>query len=505
MRRVIVFVIAALAFGAAGPSVQTQSRAPLATNVSGMDDWSTEFTFIDAFKSSRPWISTGRWGAADPRPLDLDSRGWVRSLQPGQVARTLMFWALWQTPGRYPAGRYLVTFEGEGTLEYVGGARLVTAEANRHIIDVNPDRGPGIMLVIVTTNPNNYIRNIRVIMPNTAEPGEIFYPPFLESIRRYKAIRFMNWMLGQQNNHIAQQRWEDRPRPEDARYSTKGVPVEVMVALCNRLNVDAWFSMSHLADDNYVRQFALKVRESLNPDLKVYIEHSNEVWNFGYPQARYAQARGLELRLSVNPGEAQMRYHSRRSRQIFAIFEEVFPPERLVRVMGSFVALPWVSDILLGYENAAAHTDVLAIAPYFGVSMQAQEQLRTGNLDQIFQYLDTQSLPEILDMTRRQRIVADRYGVQLLGYEGGQSLNALGSLANDPTLNALYDAANRDPRMGALYTRFLQGWTDNGGGLLFHHTNCFSINRYGRFGSLEYLTQPRSQAPKYDALQRWIE
>jgi hypothetical protein len=76
MRRVLVFVIAALALGAAGPSaVQTQSRAPLATNLSGMDDWSTEFSFVDAFKSSRPWISTGRWGAADPRPLDLDSRG----------------------------------------------------------------------------------------------------------------------------------------------------------------------------------------------------------------------------------------------------------------------------------------------------------------------------------------------------------------------------------------------------------------------------------------------
>jgi hypothetical protein len=28
---------------------------------------------------------------------------------------------------------------------------------------------------------------------------------------------------------------------------------------------------------------------------------------------------------------------------------------------------------------------------------------------------------------------------------------------------------------------------------------------YGRYGSLEYLDQPRSQAAKFDALMRWIE
>jgi len=501
MYRRIALIAIALALLVRAPSAQ--NHPPLGTNVSGMDDWSTEFTFNDAFKNSRPWISGSRWVFGDQRTLDLDERGWVRSLQPDQVARTLMYWALWQTPGRYPTGRYVVTWDGDGTIEYGGGAMLVASETNRHIIDVNPDRGPGILLAITRTNPANYVRNIRVILPGT-QAGQTFYPAFLESIRHYHAIRFMNWMLGQQNNQIAQQRWADRPRPEDARYSVKGVPVEVMVDLCNTLNVDAWFNISHLADDDYVRQFALKVRERLNPNLKVYVEHSNEVWNGGYPQAFYAQRRGLELGLSTNPGEAQMRYHARRSREIFGIFEEVFPPERLVRVLGSFVAIPWVSDTLLAYRDTAAHTDAIAIAPYFGVSMQAQEQIRSGNLDQLFEYLNNQSVPEILTMAQRQRAVANRYRVRLIGYEGGQSLNALGPLANDPQLNALYDAANRDPRMGTLYTRWLQGWADAAGDILFHHTNCFGISRYGRFGSLEYIAQPRNTAPKYDALQRWL-
>ena len=43
--------------------------------------------------------------------------------------------------------------------------------------------------------------------------------------------------------------------------------------------------------------------------------------------------------LSVSPSpEAQIRYHALRSTQIFTIFESVLAPDRLVRVLGSFVA-----------------------------------------------------------------------------------------------------------------------------------------------------------------------
>jgi hypothetical protein len=40
-----------------------------------------------------------------------------------------------------------------------------------------------------------------------------------------------------------------------------------------------------------------------------------------------------------------------------------------------------------------------------------------------------------------------------------------------------------------------------------HMGNCAAFDRggLGFFGSLEYLTQPRAEAPKYDALQRWME
>ena len=88
------------------------------------------------------------------------------------------------------------------------------------------------------------------------------------------------------------------------------------------------------ADDDYVRQFAQAALGLVNPDLRVYVEYSNEVWNGGYAAAWYAQAQGLALGLSQNAFEAQIRFHARRSREIFGIWEQVFPKARLVRVLG---------------------------------------------------------------------------------------------------------------------------------------------------------------------------
>src|SRR5712692_2174223 len=100
-------------------------RSPIGTNLSPLDDWENEFPLLDVFKTSRRWISGSQTAWGDSRALDLDARGWVRSLQPGQVARTLMFWDLSGAPGGYPSGRYTIQYEGEGTIEYSDNVTVV--------------------------------------------------------------------------------------------------------------------------------------------------------------------------------------------------------------------------------------------------------------------------------------------------------------------------------------------------------------------------------------------
>jgi hypothetical protein len=65
-------------------------------------------------------------------------------------------------------------------------------------------------------------------------------------------------------------------------------------------------------------------------------------------------------------------------------------------------------------------------------------------------------------------------------------------------LDGLFDAANRDPRMGAFYTRYLDAWKTGGGGLFMHFSDFGSVSRFGRWGALELA--PQTASPKYDAL-----
>src|SRR4030095_16878425 len=137
----------------------------------------------------------------------------------------------------------------------------------------------GIHLNITATDPNNYIRNIRVVPTGgiciddplrrvadaSACPGNtyrsfednseqhMFHPVFLDRIKNYASYRFMNW--GKTNSSTVSN-WDDRPKPTDAQWSYKGVPIEVMVQLANLMDADPWICIPHLADDDYIHNAA---------------------------------------------------------------------------------------------------------------------------------------------------------------------------------------------------------------------------------------------------------
>ena len=62
------------------------------------------------------------------------------------------------------------------------------------------------------------------------------------------------------------------------------MPLEVMIDLANACNASPWFCIPHLADDQFVAEFAQTVKARLKPNFEVYVEYSNEVWNFQFAQ-----------------------------------------------------------------------------------------------------------------------------------------------------------------------------------------------------------------------------
>ena len=481
------------------------AHAPVGLNLAGVVDWSTQLVFVDVFKQAREWIpqrvSGGAWDTGEP--LNLTSAGWIASLAPGQAAGTLMTRDL---AGHYPAGQYICLYEGEGQIDFGFDAAVTSRQTGRIVLNVTPGNG-GIYLKITATNAANPIRNIRVIMPGfeSTYHSQPFHPTFLEKIKRFKVLRFMDW--GNTNNSPIV-KWEQRATPSYVSQGhARGVALEYMIQLANTLGIDPWFCIPHQVEDDYVRQFAALVKNSLAPNLKAYIEYSNEVWNGQFAQAGYAQARGLALGLSANAYEAQLRFYSQRAVEIFKICEEVFQDRaRFVRVLAAQSANAWSGTTVMDWKNAILPAAALAIAPYFGGYLGApQMQARTQSLS-VNQILDSCAVDIVRTMAQalENKRNAETRGLQLMAYEAGQHLVGFNGVENNQTLTDLFQAANRNARMKQLYLDYLQRWDSMGGGVIAMFSSIGLYSKWGSWGLLEWQDQTTTAAPKYDAVLEFI-
>lgn len=511
MRLTVLMALGALCCAANCTAGRPQSPAvpALGMNLAGPADYMTELPFVDVFRTSRPWISQREgagWGEGPP--LATDANGWVTRLEPGCYAETLMCTI---DGGRYPSGDYTVLYDGTGSIDFWNAATLTASSPGRMVIRVDASKG-AIFLRLRDTDPEDYVRNIRVIMPGFEGTyrDDPFRPEFLDRWKGIACFRFMDWM---HTNGSEVASWADRPTLDSATFSARGVPVELMVELCNRQKADAWFCMPHLCDDDYVRRFATLVRDTLDAELKVYIEYSNEVWNYGFVQAHYAQERARELGIgpTERPWEGGGMYYSRRSVEIFRIWEDVFGgTERLVRVLAWQAANPWWSEnIVLPFEDCYQHADALAIAPYITMIVPAEgegltaDEVAGWSLDQVFEYIETIALPECTSWMVEQKRIADRFGLALIAYEGGQHLVGVAGGENNDEMTALFKRANADPRMGGVYARYLDAWKEAGGGLFANFSSVGSWSKWGSWGLLQFEDDSPADSPKFLAVMRW--
>lgn len=486
--------------------LSARAQSGIGVNLAAVHDWSTQWVFVDAFRTAREWIPQrvegGPWDTGERIARTED--GWPL-LREGRAAATLLFRDL---QGHYPGGIYRVRYAGRGRLEFSFDARIRNDHAGEIELDVHPTNA-GILLRIVETDPLDPIRDVRVLMPgfhDADSTGTIFHPLFLERLRPFSTLRFMDW---QRTNASELVEFQERSTLETFSQATsRGVALELCIALCNTLRKDAWFCMPHRASDDFVRQFARLVKTKLETNLRVYVEYSNETWNGLFAQHEFTRNRGLRLGLSNDPFQAALRYHARRATEIHAIWEEVFEGrERLVRVLAAQAANPWTATQVLTFEQAWKHADVLAIAPYFGGSLGSGEQaaeLVDGSVDQVLD-LCLRDLDHVDRLVEEHARIAGEHGLELVAYEAGPHLVGVGPWQSNEALAALFQMANRDARMGSLLRDHVDRWFLGGGSLWMAFTSCERFSRYGSWGLLEWQDQDLDRAPKYRALLAEIE
>jgi hypothetical protein len=490
----------------AGPlaAEEAKLKPPLGMNLSGVVDWSSEIVFVDAFRAARPWISQEKGKAWGKGPaLDLDAKGNLRSLKENQYAETVVWTGF---DKRFPSGTFTCFYDGDGDVDFTGDAKVIQRKKGEMKVEVEARHG-SCFCRITRTNGKDPVRRIRLILPGHEKTyeKEPFHPDFLKRWKGFRVFRFMDW---QRTNGSTLVEWSARATPEHhSQAQAGGVAAEIMIDLCNRLKVDPWFCMPHLASDDFVRQFAARVNKKLDRGRKIYVEYSNECWNGGFAQARYCAERGKKLGLSKNAYEAQLRYYSQRSVEIFRLWEKEFGGrERLVRVLATQSANQWTGGAVLDWKDAHEQADAVAIAPYFGYRFgnpKTADKVAAMSADDLVAELakDVEASKKVLagyaELARKRKLT-------LMAYEGGQHLAGYQGAENNDKLTKLFQEANRHPKMKDLYLADLKNWREAGGGLFCVFSSMGNYSKWGSWGVLEHTGQDADKAPKYQALREYL-
>lgn len=540
----------------AGPE-QGIINPSLAMGLNGIADWSTQHPFVNVMKTARPWIGhlPNQWGGWDAKALldkgHLDFDGWPMSL-PGDVDRLESFLLTDQPEGaKSSKARYRVTWNGEGDLKIGGRANHIEYGQNEAWFSYAPGEGL-VAITIYATDPNGtgaYLRDIEVVREDHIalhEVGVLFNPDWINRIKDLRAARFMDWMFTN-GSDIAT--WGARPVVSDYTYVRRGVPAEIMIALANQVGLDPWFNIPHMADDEYSQQFAELVFATLDPRLKVYVEYSNEMWNFTFTQTHWAAAQAKERWGRAAEGDGWMQFTGMRGAQIARVWGSVFSgldASRLVRVVAvhtgwvgleePLLAAPlWVAETPGKEISPAAHFDAYAVSGYFGFEMGDPEgklpQLRDwiaqseataereakarglqrkalkaaiaptrflGAMKPAADAIREGSLKElIVDLWGHHARVARDNGMRLIMYEGGTHVTVSGAAASDELLIEFFKQFSYSPEMAGLYRELLDGWRGVGGTLFNAFVDVAPPSQYGSWGALRHLDDAN---PRWDVL-----
>ncbi|MEP2718648.1 hypothetical protein [Pseudophaeobacter sp.] len=534
------------------------ARQPIAMNLMPVADWSPQAPFLDQFKTARPWVGhlPGQWGGATEDDLAtagyLDDQGWPTALPPelGSIGTVIL--TDLPTEALSLAGRYVLRFDGEGIIEVSGRAQNQRYGKGKVSFDFTPGPGP-VEIRLQRISAGDHPRNITVVKEDHLQrhaAGEVFNPDWLELLDGFAVLRFMDWM---ETNDSILVGWEERPRISDYSWARHGVPLEILLTLANQLGADAWFSMPHRADDSYIRNFARAVEEGLDFDLKAYVEYSNEVWNWQFHQATWADE---QAQARWGGRDLWMQFYGGRAAEVSLIWTEVFgaaAPERLVRVISSqtgwlgleeqvLTAPLWMAEAA-DREIPARYFDAYAVTGYFGgilglkdrapilrawiadSQLRAREAaaaqgLRGDAADQFFaahQYdvASVQAATELMDglvtgdtndtlsdllgrVLPYHKSVAAQHGLDLIMYEGGSHVVGIGPITEDAVLTGFFTHFNYTAEMGALYETLLQGWQDLGGSLFGAYADVAVPGKWGSWGALRSL---EDQNPRWSALE----
>lgn len=522
-------------------------KLPIGMNLAGIADWEPGFPFKNLFWGARPWMTRdlsdgGPWNTEAQAAFDYDDDGYplevpvrVQGMAEPQTVFTLV-------PNVRKLGRYVLLYDGEGEIDGLLSTKVLRRDPGRIVLQMAHNPRAVEPILIKRSKRGNHIRNIRLVAEEhayddlTANP---FLPEFLDFCRSFHCLRFMDW--GKTNNSM-QEHWRDRKqptfytmvgksgdpdgksRPAPTEFQQKfagGVAYEHMIHLCNILKIDMWLCIPHRATDDYIARLARLVKTTLDSSLKVYLEFSNEIWNWQFQQAIWMLRSPVAGTLVEakggspwkNPEKTEGKDHPERIgalfRRAFAIWEAEWSHEsdrkRLVRVCA--VQAAWADASIRTIKWCLDNGGIDAVSPaaYVGASEQAYRKWAA---------LGPNLTPEAVIEDMHEQLKRDRkegglleilayarqHDLPYVAYEGGQHIQPDQQAEVD--YNHALAAAQSHPGMYDVYTELLRLHRDLGCALLMHFNSVGRQGtRWGSWGAKPRYDTPDDRAPKMRALK----
>jgi len=498
-------------------SAQPAGTLTFGMNLASFSDYGSEYATVDLMKSSRAWFShNARWieggkNAWDTEKADrfaLNADDWPTAAIPLAVEGTegpQVLSTLWANPKALGAGLYTATWSGDADLELDMGAVVETDEPGRITFRIDPKAG--VLRLTVTRNAaSDPLRDLKVRAAVEGDAsGAIWNPAWLEKLKPFRTVRVMDWG---QTNWSPLVRWKDRAQPSWRTWTGPGgAPYEAMIDLANHQGVDLWVCVPHRADDEYVRSMARLFRDRLKPGLKLWVEYSNETWNWMFSQTHWLNDNGDQkvtwpertvpfVQNALDLWTQEWKARKADLVRVVAVQTGWFDvASRVARNLrpGSFDAL--AGTFYLAFSEASV--PVLAAK---GASATAADVLALATQD-----MEKVEWPRVKALDGLARDL----GVRLVFYEGGQHLTP-DPFGSEQPYNPALEAAQLDPGMYRLYKAWFAklktlGQARAAGGLLAMHFSLASPldGRYGSWGALTDIGLPPpylKTAPKYQAL-----
>jgi RTX calcium-binding nonapeptide repeat (4 copies) len=286
------------------------------------------FNAIDLFKGADAWITFDSQGKEIRNAVAVDSKGWMTDMpvidgQPATVVVNVFYTQI------VPSGSYIVEWTGEGDLTTYTDYEVIGPNKIRVNYTADYSKGDnGLSLVINSTDPNNtgnYIRDIKVYQERYSDliaMGEKFDPEWFQAVDDFRVLRTHDW---QGTNFSKVTDWVPGDQTSDQAFwvrPDRGMPFELLVEMANETRSDLWINIPHLATDDYMKKAAEYVKANLDPDLRVYVEYTNEYWTTIFDQHPYLIQQGAEKFGDAPFANAQA--YGARASEMTQIFKDVF-------------------------------------------------------------------------------------------------------------------------------------------------------------------------------------